>query len=201
DQFVMKRMGVAWSGDPLPVGDRPLDLVVTVRMTPAGRKGRYDLGVTVAAAGRDLLTGWGVVVVLRPAVYAALRRGRTSPGIRTDEDSTLGCAVVGRTRDRDVVITGPVGGPWTLRVDTSHPSLFDHPSDHVPGMLLFEAARQAAVLANGGRPVVAVGADFAAYVELDEPATVELAREPSASIVTVHQGGAVGARVAVSVAS
>ncbi|MGL5930935.1 MAG: AfsA-related hotdog domain-containing protein, partial [Dermatophilaceae bacterium] len=33
DQFVMKRMGVAWSGDPLPVGDRPLDLVVTVRMT------------------------------------------------------------------------------------------------------------------------------------------------------------------------
>ncbi|MGL5851416.1 MAG: ScbA/BarX family gamma-butyrolactone biosynthesis protein [Phycicoccus sp.] len=201
DQFVMKRMGVAWVGDPPLVGDRPLDLGVTVRMTPAGRRGRYDLGVTVSDAGRDVLTGSGLVVVLRPAVYAALRRGRTEPGVRADVESTLGCATVGRTRDRDVVITGPQAGPWALRVDTRHPSLFDHPADHVPGMLLFEAARQAAILASGGHRVVSVGADFGAYVELDQPAVVELTREPDAFVVTVSQRGTDGVRVRVVVSA
>ncbi|MGL5865502.1 MAG: ScbA/BarX family gamma-butyrolactone biosynthesis protein [Dermatophilaceae bacterium] len=201
DQFVMKRMGVAWIGEPPRIGDRPLDLVVTVRMTPTGPRGRYDLQVTVADAGRDLMTGWGVVVMLRPAVYAALRRGRTEPGIRTDGDATLDHAAVSRTRARDVVLAGSENGPWDLRVDTRHPSLFDHPADHVPGMLLFEAARQAALLTTGGQRVVSVGADFDAYVELDEPATVDLARADDSLVVTVRQGGADGVRVVVSTAS
>ncbi|WP_127960417.1 AfsA-related hotdog domain-containing protein [Serratia microhaemolytica] len=35
----------------------------------------------------------------------------------------------------------------TLIVDQCHPSIFDHPLDHVPGMLLIEAYRQTALLA------------------------------------------------------
>ncbi|WP_281275492.1 AfsA-related hotdog domain-containing protein [Saccharothrix australiensis] len=39
----------------------------------------------------------------------------------------------------------PVGrsDSWLPRVDRRHPVLFDHPVDHVPGMALQEAGRQA----------------------------------------------------------
>ncbi|WP_260845011.1 AfsA-related hotdog domain-containing protein [Streptomyces sp. SLBN-31] len=49
------------------------------------------------------------------------------------------------------VVLSPLGQPhrWQLRVDTRHPVLFDHIVDHVPGMLLIEAARQAATATLG----------------------------------------------------
>ncbi|WP_282692980.1 ScbA/BarX family gamma-butyrolactone biosynthesis protein [Streptomyces sp. CC208A] len=64
---------------------------------------------------------------------------------------------------------------WGLRVDTSHPVLFDHPVDHVPGMLLMEAARQAAQAAAHPRATVVVGMEtsFVRYVELDAPCRIE----------------------------
>ncbi len=203
DLFVMRQMGFAWVGEPPVVRDRPLDLSVSLAMTPGARAGRFDLQVRISDAGGDLVTGSGVVVVLRPPVYAALRRGRTAPGHRVDPDATIACAAVGRTRSQDVVLTGPQAGPWGLRVDTTHPTLFDHPSDHVPGMLLMEAARQATLLRGGGRRVVSIDADFGAYLELDASTTVDV--EPGARdgafVVTVRQGDTVGARLVVSVDS
>jgi hypothetical protein len=67
-----------------------------------------------------------------------------------------------------------------MRVAGDHPSLFDHAQDHVPGMVLMEAGRQAALLALsrfGGRPATrwrlsALEAEFTAYAELDAPLTV-----------------------------
>lgn len=65
-----------------------------------------------------------------------------------------------------------------LRVDPTHPVLFDHAVDHVPGMLLLEAARQAAhSVGDGASAVIGMRTDFARYVELDAPAVV-LAGEP-----------------------
>ncbi len=59
---------------------------------------------------------------------------------------------VGRRDRRNVVIAEPVSvGQRMLaadvRVDQGHPCLFDHELDHVPGMLLLEAYRQAGVYA------------------------------------------------------
>jgi hypothetical protein len=199
DHFVMKHMQVRWSGEPPAVGDRPLDLRVTMAMTPTGRAGRYDLRVSLASAEREVLTGTGVVIVLRPEVFDALRQGRVEPRSRVDPPSAVGPAEVGRTRPRDVVLAGD-GPPWQLRVDTSHPTLFDHPSDHLPGMLLFEAARQAAVLVSGGGQVVSIGAEFGAYLEIDATTTVEVGTDDGALVATVRQGDLVGARFRVSVA-
>jgi hypothetical protein len=39
------------------------------------------------------------------------------------------------------------GGRLAMRVDTEHPYFFEHPNSHVPGMMLLEAAKQAAVYA------------------------------------------------------
>jgi hypothetical protein len=69
-------------------------------------------------------------------------------------------------------------------VPVENPSLFDHAQDHVPAMVLTEAARQLAVLAThawgGAGPertsLVALDAAFARYAELDAPLT--LSAEP-----------------------
>ncbi|ROV65295.1 AfsA/ScbA [Streptomyces globisporus] len=58
-------------------------------------------------------------------------------------------------------------------VDTAHPVLFDHPVDHAPGMLLLEAARQAARAVGGATAaVIGMRTNFVRYVELDAPAVV-----------------------------
>ncbi|MEU2392785.1 ScbA/BarX family gamma-butyrolactone biosynthesis protein [Streptomyces sp. NPDC007369] len=90
---------------------------------------------------------------------------------------------VDRRSPDDVVLSpAPGGGPgqWMLRVDPAHPVLFDHAVDHVPGMLLLEAARQATHAVGGGdgaSVVTGMRTNFARYVEFDAPAVV-LAGEP-----------------------
>ncbi|MER7397535.1 ScbA/BarX family gamma-butyrolactone biosynthesis protein [Streptomyces sp. NPDC000151] len=81
-------------------------------------------------------------------------------------------ALVGRDRPADVVLSPTAETDrWQLRADISHPVLFDHPVDHAPGMLLVEAARQAAYAAVGPGPSIAAAMDcsFVRYGELDAP--------------------------------
>ncbi|WP_158439939.1 ScbA/BarX family gamma-butyrolactone biosynthesis protein [Nocardia brasiliensis] len=57
---------------------------------------------------------------------------------------------VGREHPKNVLLahgsTTTAGGmSFRLAFDPAHPFFFDHPMDHVPGMLLLEAARQAAL--------------------------------------------------------
>ncbi|MEW2623421.1 ScbA/BarX family gamma-butyrolactone biosynthesis protein [Streptomyces sp. NPDC048106] len=111
-----------------------------------------------------------------PAVYRRLR------GTRADLDRAVAAALepappvhpglVGRAHGTDVVLSpSELQGRWLLRSDTGHPILFDHPVDHVPGMLLLDAARQAAhaVSAPGAAAPVRFDARFHRYVELDAP--------------------------------
>jgi hypothetical protein len=80
-------------------------------------------------------------------------------------------------------------------VDTRHPVLFDHPVDHVPGMLLMEAARQAtaATLERSSFVPLGMASEFKRYVELDEPCLIEARRLPRTEsgddrvLVTGHQ--------------
>ncbi|MFF0626807.1 ScbA/BarX family gamma-butyrolactone biosynthesis protein [Streptomyces sp. NPDC004296] len=82
---------------------------------------------------------------------------------------------VGRDRTGDVVLSPTDRADrWRLRVDTSHPVLFDHPVDHVPGMLMVEAARQAARAAAPDWALpVALTCSFERYAELDAPCWVQ----------------------------
>src|SRR5262249_25028713 len=68
----------------------------------------------------------------------------------------------------------------SLIVDDSHPYFFDHPCDHVPGMLLFEACSQLALAAfaeatsaaPGTSGICAYDVSFAQFVECGLPTTL-----------------------------
>ncbi|MFE3666873.1 ScbA/BarX family gamma-butyrolactone biosynthesis protein [Streptomyces sp. NPDC059164] len=115
------------------------------------------------------------------AVYRRMRRGYADIDAALENRLPAGPPVephrVGRSSAADVVLSPALGGErpdrWLLRVDTAHPVLFDHPVDHAPGMLLLEAARQAA-RAVGGPTAAVIGmrTNFVRYVELDAPAVV-----------------------------
>ncbi|CAD5925361.1 MULTISPECIES: ScbA/BarX family gamma-butyrolactone biosynthesis protein [Streptomyces] len=81
-------------------------------------------------------------------------------------------AHVGRSSVRDVVLSPTsTAHQWQLRVDTTHTVLFDHPHDHVPGMVLLEAADQIARAEAQPQAAIPVAFDttFHRYVEFDRP--------------------------------
>jgi 2-oxo-3-(phosphooxy)propyl 3-oxoalkanoate synthase len=93
--------------------------------------------------------------------------------------------IVGRTRPENVVIGEPVpigdgAASAPIVVDLSHPTMFDHPLDHLPGGLIIEACRQLslAVLGSGGAKVMGpawLRCDFQSFAELDATNTVTVA--------------------------
>ncbi|MFH8239168.1 ScbA/BarX family gamma-butyrolactone biosynthesis protein [Streptomyces sp. NPDC018321] len=125
-----------------------------------------------------------------PAVYRRMRGERGDAarvfGEVSEPAPPLPPGEVGRLIPEDVVLSPsvPAGRPggWTLRVDTSHPVLFDHPVDHVPGMLLLEAVRQATHALGSrsdmGMPIV-MDVEFHRYVEFDSPCTITAEPQPS----------------------
>ncbi|WP_369389446.1 ScbA/BarX family gamma-butyrolactone biosynthesis protein [Streptomyces sp. CG1] len=133
--------------------------------------------------------------VQTPAVYDRLR------GPRADVAGAMAAALpvpepvrpetVGRDHAEDVVLSPTDRADrWLLRVDTRHRKLFDHAVDHVPGMLLLEAARQAAQAVR--RPARVLPAEmetsFHRYVELDRPCWIEASPLAAGAVrVTAHQ--------------
>ncbi|MFE0644378.1 ScbA/BarX family gamma-butyrolactone biosynthesis protein [Streptomyces sp. NPDC058877] len=120
-----------------------------------------------------------------PAVYQRLRGGigeisEVFAGAPQPPDP-VSRATVGRLRKQDIVLSPTPGrGRWQLRVDTSHPVLFDHALDHVPGMLLLEAVRQAghAIEHPQADTVLPTSMDisFHRFVEFDQPCWIEAER-------------------------
>ncbi len=111
-----------------------------------------------------------------PAIYNRLR-GSYADAQQVFEQAlpltpALHPQTVGRTTEHDVVLSASLlPRQWRLRPNTTHRVLFDHAHDHVPGMVLLEAASQAAQACATPHPVVPVTfeATFLRYVELDQP--------------------------------
>ncbi|MEU5373099.1 ScbA/BarX family gamma-butyrolactone biosynthesis protein [Streptomyces sp. NPDC005951] len=116
-----------------------------------------------------------------PAVYERLRTGRGNAremfASAPRPSEPVSRVSVGRLRKEDIVLS-PTQSPgrWQLRADTSHPVLFDHPVDHVPGMVLLEAVRQAGHASQpswGTRIPTSMDISFHQYVEFAEPCWIE----------------------------
>lgn len=198
-RFVMWDIGLTVVPEHLEVGGAPAAIDVEVECSDIKRRGNTLVAMRTTMAmhrdGRAVAHGSTSFSSLSPAVYRRLRGDRTSFGVLPPA-APAAPQSVGRALPSDVVLS-PTGrrDRWNLRVDTHHPVLFDHPVDHIPGMLLMEAARQAAVAALGPRAVLpgAISAAYHCFAELDIPVLIRTERldpdhDGSESVtVTGHQ--------------
>ncbi|MEV5243441.1 ScbA/BarX family gamma-butyrolactone biosynthesis protein [Streptomyces cinnamoneus] len=194
--------------EPLPSGDgSPLPLALDASLVPTTTgPGRFGmrLRATVHHGERRLGTACQSWQAVTPERYDRIRhRHPVSPAApgAWEHATPLHPAAVGYQRTSDVLLAtvpgavpatapgaaSPAGprpaGPrtWQLRMDQNHPVLFDHASDHIPGMVLMEAFRQAAHVltapaagAGAHRPVSLASAStaFHSFGELDAPVTI-----------------------------
>lgn len=182
------------------------------REPPAGHGGtEVSCGVAVSEVRRgtdgavtglrldvDFLAGGGLFAragggarFLAPERYAAVRghrlkTGRPAPSAG-DRPEPAALAVADR---RDVVIARRAGALAVDPADLRHPFFFDHATDHVPGMVLLEAVRQAAAESSGGALLRPTSARLAAprFTEFAPPARVEAVPHHDTCVFRVRQG-------------
>ncbi|MEV0432112.1 AfsA-related hotdog domain-containing protein [Nocardia sp. NPDC050413] len=171
----------------------------------------FDAIFTVDGALAMTLSGSGITF---PRVdydeFRALQRRNRAQAADPAPDPVrpLPPELVGRRDPRNVVLGRTPAPELVVVVDRSHPSFFDHQYDHVPGPLLLEVFRQAAVLAaseaglldSPAAAVLGVEAHFTDFAELDAPitcttATADTGLDGIGVEVTLHQRGA---RIAVA---
>jgi hypothetical protein len=151
----------------------------------------YDIGLSLEGepVGRVHIS----VGYLSSETYQRLRVGRRGsvPPVSTSvhprpAGAPVAPHLVGRRDPGNVVLMDArtAGGELTARIRPAvdNPSLFDHAQDHLPGMVMVEAARQAGLLAlndlHGLSPyrwvLTGMRAEFSSYAELDAPAFVRV---------------------------
>jgi hypothetical protein len=200
-QFLMSELSVSVLPDQLGIPATPDTVTLEVTHDAVQeRRGRHVGGsyrVILSIGGRTVATGGAAYTCISPGAYSRLRASASTEAAPLT--SPVPPQHVGRLSPMDVVLSpSPTGheDEWTLRVDTRHPVLFDHPVDHVPGMLLAEAARQAATQALGqGAVLLSLTARYGRYVELDTPCRITARVTGSSSaqstvLVTAVQQGA-----------
>ena len=172
--------------DALAPGGRPGELHLTGRVVRREGRGGRLLGVDSEAV---LRVGDKVVARSRIDVgaaksedYAKLRflQRKSVPPLTEDLGPVLrshpaDAADVGRRNPANVVLGEPrhSGGTVSAQVEPrfENSSLFDHTYDHIPAMVITEAARQLAHLAGAptGAAVTSCSATFTRFAELDVP--------------------------------
>jgi A-factor biosynthesis hotdog domain len=169
----------------------PLEGVLHVRL--ADRQERDGTLMAATFEGELIVDGAATatmtagVMFLQGAEYAEMRAYLRSQKPLTGERAMVRMrpvqpALVGRRDDKNVVIadvtepaTDQTCRRYVVIADTAHPCFFDHPQDHLPGPLLLEACRQAAV-ATAARDadsreitgqILGCQIDFAEFAELE----------------------------------
>ncbi|MDQ3790193.1 MAG: hypothetical protein M3422_23490 [Actinomycetota bacterium] len=164
-----------------------------------------DLTVAVEVDDRTAIRFTGSQLMLARETLAVLRAAGAARMVPGRQDGPpLDPARVGRGSPRNVVLSpGRADGVFELVVDQTHPVFFDHPQDHVPGLLLVEAFQQAAFAVLGPAPeLVSLELAFERFVELGVTveARTELLADGRAVAVRLVQAGETAATATVRVA-
>ncbi|MGP4085312.1 ScbA/BarX family gamma-butyrolactone biosynthesis protein [Streptomyces sp. KR55] len=187
--FVLQQFEVDTFPEYLTVGPIPAEPLVELDFFDVRYRGGRPAGARYTAEvlvdGARVASARVAFTCVGDSVYRRLRGGRTPDTVSAPPvPPGLPADAVGRALAADVVLA-PTGRDdrWQLRIDTAHPVFFDHPLDHAPGMLLLEAARQAAWAraAKAGSPA-SFHAVFHRYAELDEPVWIEAVEERGTGI-------------------
>ncbi|MFZ4140526.1 ScbA/BarX family gamma-butyrolactone biosynthesis protein [Streptomyces griseoincarnatus] len=170
----------------LRVGGRPVpvELDASWEWTDRRPPRRYGarLEVTLSVGGRACGRGSLRIVALDERSYRIIRGpqgGACAAPVAVEPRRRVEPALVGRLRNKDSVLAaGPSPAEWLLQPDLDHAILFDHPTDHLPLMVLLEGFRQlghlmtcsAAPRPEGRAPaLVSAAVDCLAFAELDVP--------------------------------
>jgi 2-oxo-3-(phosphooxy)propyl 3-oxoalkanoate synthase len=183
-----------------PTGSSPLTVDVSVVGPGQGGRRGSSLGMDVRvyhgdslAARADSEFGW-----ITPAAYSRIRGGHLDGEWNSwPLPPPVDARTVRRAEASDVALApGNRPGHWQLRNDVANVLLYDHPVDHVPGLVLMEAAGQAANATLYPAPFEAttVACAFETYTEFDRPCWIETEVLPAAPgeasvLVTATQDG------------
>lgn len=168
--------------------------VSAVRRTAEHRVCALRLDAVFTIHGLVFGQGGGGVRFLSEAQYRALRgrAARVAVAVPSPEGAHRPpAAALAVNHPQDAVLAVAGDGLLLAPADPLHPFLFDHPTDHVPGMALLEAARQAASYGSGGtlRRPRAGRMKAVRFTELAPPARVLCTRYDSLCVFRVTQGG------------
>lgn len=202
----------------LAVGSRPADGVLEAEIIDEKTREGQIVGITLrmslaldgqAAAEMDMVIQWmprEAWARLRTKVRAPLTLDPIRPH---DLNTRLDPRDVARRSSDNVLVAGFDVRDNTIStrivVDQDHPGLFDHPLDHVPGAVMFEAIRQSALVAAhevfGLSPhrlvMVSCATEFVSIGELELPTDCEVTTATSecgnqlAFAASLHQEGRV----------
>jgi 2-oxo-3-(phosphooxy)propyl 3-oxoalkanoate synthase len=190
--FLMTKISYRAKPGSLTLGQHPAEIRLQATCTNIKKRDGILGGAHLTAAFyRNALPMGDADVTFRcipPTVYGRIRPLRELGD--TPLPPPIDPALVGRDRPRDVVLaaTDHRDGPtrWQLRADRNHPLFFDHPVDHVPGMVVIEAIRQAATHWHHPQPVLptAISTTFHRYIEHDTPCHLH-AHSPTTNAINI----------------
>lgn len=179
-QFLMPEMSVSMASGATPDPSRPAEVTAEVRVSEVRRPGRGLAAFRTTAVflvdGHRIAEGTATARIVEAGAYSRIRSRRRTAGLHRNV-TPVSAAKVGHASSWNVVLGESVAtGRWPLRVDVSNPILFDHPLDHVPGVLLIEAVRQALRLAlrDPSLDFVTFDARFISIIEFGHEAEVVL---------------------------
>jgi hypothetical protein len=165
-----------------------------VRQGTDGTTAGLRLDVTYMAGGAAFARAGGGARFLSARSYATLRADRLTG--RHPQPPTAGGrpdpALLAVADRRDVVIARKADTLAVEPADPNHPFFFDHVTDHVPGMVLLEAARQAAAEASGGALLRPTAGRLVAtrFTEFSPPARIECVPHHRTGVFRIRQGAA-----------
>ncbi|OIJ94653.1 ScbA/BarX family gamma-butyrolactone biosynthesis protein [Streptomyces colonosanans] len=147
--------------------------------------------VDFLAGGRTFAHAAGGARFLDAERYQALRPGAVTT-VAAGRGPRPQPAALGLESMSDVVVCLDGDRLLVDPADPRHPFFFDHGTDHVPGMALLEAARQAVALRSGGRLVRPVSCRMTAsrFTEHTPPAVIHCSAYGHTGFFRMRQGGA-----------
>lgn len=141
---------------------------------------------TMWIGSQPVFNGTGAFTIQPATVFQRLRKKVPLPqASATPEEApapNITIAAPRRTPESNEFTT-------SLLVDKGHPYFFDHPCDHIPGMLLLEACAQLALTAyresTDIRPlgITAYATHFTQFVECNVPVTLTASVSPDSAVI------------------
>ncbi len=170
-----------------------IDVVCGNLRMRAGMLASGRFGMTAHTPGGIVATGHSHVTVASPAAYRRIRgerlTARHTPGLLP---IPIPPQLTGSDTEHEVLLS-PAGGPnrWLLRIAPGHAAVVKPTSDHVPGMVLVDAALQAAYALTAPDRFVphTLGTEFHRYAEHGTPCVLEARRVPLPGTTTVQVTG------------